>query len=135
METKDTKSSGERKPQQEQKHPDEWMRDLSPTHMAGQNIGPDSVEQEIGVATAYDVKDVHRWLLDLPDDDLKQIPILPPGTRLQQGATYLDLKDENRREFTATGEMTVEEGRYIVPKDQVPYILWNRLIGEEKPGQ
>lgn len=60
---------------------------------------------------------------------MKQIPILESGTRLRQGATYLDLE---RGEFTATGEMSVSPGQKLVPKDGVHYETWNKLIGEEK---
>ena len=135
METKDVKSSGKKKPQEEEKHPDEVMRDLNPAHLAGHNIGVTSSEPERGLRTAHDVKEVHRALAGFEDDDLKQIPILPVGSRLSQGATYIDLAGAPPREFTATGEMAAEEGKYYVPKDAVPYILWNRLIGEPKPGQ
>lgn len=134
METRDSKSGSQPKPQEEQKHPEEWVRDLNPEQLAGQNIGAVS-EEELGNRTAYDVKEVHRLLGSLDDDDLKQIPILPRGTRLQQGATYIDLAEASPREFTATGDMSAEEDHYVVPKDQVPYPLWNRLIGEQKPGQ
>ena len=135
METKGDKSSDTRRPQQEQKHPDEWQRDLNPDHMEGQNIGPTSDDRERAITTAYEVKELHRTLKGFADDDLKQIPIVPPGTRLQQGATYIDLADAPPSEFKATGGVTARQGHYYVPKDRVPYPLWNRLIGEEKPGQ
>lgn len=122
-------------PQQNGTPTDEWERDLHPNAMAGQNTGPVSSRQERGIQTAYDRKDVHRSLDGFADDDLKQIPILPEGTRLQQGATYVDLADGNREEFTAMGGMTAEANHVYVPKDEVPYPLWNRLIGEEKPGR
>ena len=112
-----------------QKHPEEWRRDLSPDRMAGQNIGGVAEEHERMTHTAYDVKPVHRALEGFADDELKQIPILETGTRLRQGATYLDLGGE---EFTATGEMQVRPGRNVVPKDGVHYETWNKLIGEEK---
>ncbi len=67
------------------------------------------------------------------DDELKQVPLVPDGTRLQQGATYVDLSEESPREFTARGDMEAGPGHAYVPKDQVPYEIWNRLIGEEKP--
>jgi len=116
------------KPQTEQKHPDEWNRDLNPDRLAGQNIGsassaaPDRMNR-----TAYDVKPVHRALRDMADDELKQIPILEAGTRLQQGATYLDLE---RGAFTATAEMSVHTDQNVVPKDGVHYETWNRLTRE-----
>jgi hypothetical protein len=31
--------------------------------------------------------------------------------------------------------MAALPGNAYVPKDRVPYEIWNRLIGEEKPGQ
>jgi hypothetical protein len=64
---------------------------------------------------------------------LKQLPILPAGTRLEQGATYLDLNDRQAGEFTARSDMIVEEGQLIVPKTEVDHQLWNRLRGVEEP--
>ena len=55
------------------------------------------------------------------------------GTRLEQGATYVDLHDPHRREFTATGDMTAGPDNWYVPKDAVDHQLWNRLIGIENP--
>ena len=131
------KGEPERKPQTERKHPDEWQQDLSPDHMAGQNISPFSEQQEQELRTAHDIKGLHRGRLkDFNDTDLKQIPVLAPGTRLAQGATYIDLNEGAvPREFTATGEMTAGAEHCYVPKNQVPYEIWNRLIGEPKPGQ
>jgi hypothetical protein len=113
-------------PQARSKHPEEWERDLNPDRMAGQNIGGAAEAREREARTAYDVKPVHRALDGFNDDELKQIPVLDPGTRLRQGATYLEL---GRGEFTATGEMSVEPGQYVVPKDRVHYETWNRLTG------
>ncbi len=83
--------------------------------------------------TAYDVKDVHRLLEGITDDGLKQIPILIEGVRLEQGATYIDLRDPQRRELTATGDMIAGRENWYVPKDSVDYELWNRLIGIQNP--
>src|SRR5690606_13626095 len=116
-------------PQAEQKHPPEWSRDLNPDHLAGQNIG---LPPE-GLPNAYDVKDVNRSLSRFDDDELRQIPILPEGERLQQGATYLDLSKPDHGEFTATAEMSARSGEHLVPKSEVPYTLWNRLRGIEDP--
>jgi hypothetical protein len=55
--------------------------------------------------------------------------VLPEGQRLQQGGTYLDLNDLDRGEFTAMGNMEASPGNAFVPKDQVPYQVWNRLRG------
>jgi hypothetical protein len=117
------------KPQMQQKHPDEWNRDLNPDRLAGQNIGGEAEHREKNARTAHDVKPVHRALEEFRDDELEQIPVLDPGTRLRQGATYLDL---DQGEFTATGEMAVERGHCIVPKDLVPYETWNKLLNRQR---
>lgn len=123
------------KPQAVQKHPDEWQRDLNPEHLAGQNIGVDpehAIEREM---TAFHLRKRGHDLRGLDDNDLKQVPVLAEGTRLQQGATYVDLTRAEPREFTATADMMTERGHAYAPKDRVPYEVWNRLIGEAKPGQ
>jgi hypothetical protein len=111
------------------KHPEEWRRGLNPDRMAGQNIGGAAEAHERMTRTAYGAKRIHRALDEFTDDELKQIPILDSGTRLPQGATYLDLV---RAEFTATGEMAVAPGQTLVPKDGVHYEMWNRLVRQEK---
>jgi len=86
-----------------------------------------------GPRTAYDLKEAHRMLEGITDDGLKQIPVLWPGTRLDQGATYIDLREPRRREFTATADMIAGEDHWYVPKHDVDYELWNRLIGIANP--
>jgi hypothetical protein len=116
-----------------QQHPEQWRRDLNPNAMAGQNLGLDNPHPEQSARTAYDLKEVHDSLRDLTDDGLKQIPVLPNGARLEQGGTYIDLHDPQRKEFTATGDMQAEPGHWYVPKDSVDYQLWNRLRGVKEP--
>jgi hypothetical protein len=124
------KSDVDAKPQTERKHSDEWAGDLSPNRMAGQNAGVRSAERERGQRTAKDDKIVHGQLAnDLTDDELHQVPILSEGQRLQQGGVYVDLNDDARKEFTATGDMIAAAGRRITSKAEVPYEIWNRLIG------
>ena len=62
---------------------------------------------------------------------MKNIPILPAGTRLDQGATYLDLMNPDKGEYSAVSNETVGEKDYIVPKKEVDYLLWNRLTGKD----
>ncbi|MEN3331726.1 MAG: hypothetical protein V7641_1091 [Blastocatellia bacterium] len=112
------------------KHPPEYMRDLNPNAMAGQNIGTPSTTP---MRTAYDIKGAHRRLSHLLDDDLKQIVVQPEGARLKQGATYVDLNDLERGEFTATGDMAAGPDNWYVAKDDIHYNLWNLLIGVETP--
>src|SRR5437868_14701865 len=115
--------------------PEGLRADLNPDLMAGQNIGLEGYhpEKARGVKTAYDVKGVHDRFQSLGDDELKQIPILPAGTRLEQGATYIDLKEREPKEFTARGEMEAKPTNWFVPKNEVDYQLWNRLIGVDNP--
>jgi hypothetical protein len=123
------------KQQARQKHPDEWQRDLNPEHLAGQNIGQESDERERTDGTAFHLRKRGYELRGLDDNDLKQVPVLAEGTRLQQGATYVNLVDDDPKEFTATGDQRAQAGDAYAPKDKVPYDVWNRLIGEPKPGQ
>ncbi len=114
-------------------HPEPWRHDLNPDAMAGQNVGATATPERVtSRRTAYDLKDAHDALHEFRDDVLAQIPIVPEGTRLQQGATYIDLKGD-RKEFTARADMEAEPGHWYVAKDEVDYQLWNMLIGVKNP--
>jgi len=115
------------------KHPEPYQHDLNPEAMAGQNIGLGETQPAKTAPTAYDVKPVHRCLQGFADDELTQIRLLPAGSRLEQGATYFDLANLARGEFTATGDMEVGPNQWVVAKKEVPYQLWNRLLGVETP--
>jgi len=118
------------------KHPPEYQRDLNPDAAAGINFGTvGSHPEKENPRTAFDVKEAHRLLKDFTDDQLKQIPILPVGHRLEQDATYLDLAAPDRKEFTATSGMEVGPDALIVPKSEVDYQLWNRLRGITDPAR
>jgi len=102
---------------------DTWEQDLHPDRSADRN----------DVArTAYDMEAAHRNLSDMADDDMKQIPIVADGVRLEQGATYIDLL-AGRTEFSAIGSMEAGQGHAYVAKNDVDYQMWNRLIGVENP--
>ncbi len=134
MDTRSGKNRSDPKPQREEKHPREWEEDLNPSHMAGQNIGPTMGDRTADSVTAYEMKGVHRLLAGYTDDELKQIPVLTEGTRLQQGATYIDLAEQHPTEFKVNGGVTIGREQLIVPKDRVPYPLWNKLIGTTGSG-
>lgn len=119
--------------QPEQAITDGFDRDLHPDPLAGQNIGPRSDEGHRAGRTAYDVRAIHRTLRDWPDDELKEIPLLPQGERLQQGGVYLNLRDPERGEIRATGDRQASADDAFVAKDQVPYPTWNRLRGIDHP--
>lgn len=110
-----------------------YADELRPHDRAGENAGSPGAGSGVLTRTAYDVKGAHHAFHTFSDDDLKQIPILPPGARLEQGATYIDLKAARPSEFSALGGMTAGEDTWYVPKSNVPYTLWNRLIGVDNP--
>lgn len=113
--------------------PDKWQRDLNPNPNAGLNAGMQGSLPEKSAANAYDLKDVHRYLEGFTDDELRQIRVLPPGSRLKQGATYVDLLDSECKEFTAMGGMEVGSDNWYVPKTETSYEIWNRLTGVQNP--
>ena len=123
----------QRIPRPGEQHPERWRDDLNPDAMAGQNLGVAGPHPEGDAHTAYELKEVHRRLADFHDDDLKQIPIVPEGSRLEQGATYIDLAEDEPKEFTALGNMEAGPRNCYVLKSAVDYTLWNRLIGVQDP--
>jgi hypothetical protein len=132
----DRNQDREPKQQARQKHPDEWQRDLNPNFLAGQNIGAQAEPRPDQEWTAFHLRKRGYEVSGLDDNELKQVPLVAEGERLQQGATYVDLTEGScPQEFTARADMTAQAGHAYVPKDRVPYEIWNRLICEEKPGQ
>jgi hypothetical protein len=116
------------RPQEEQKHPDRWRRDLNPDHMEGQNIGPSSTGSHPRARTAADIEALVERLSEFNQDELSLIPIVPDGSELKQGAVYLDLRDPTPVPITATAEIVATPGRYYTPQAEVPYEIWNRLV-------
>ncbi|MBI3973880.1 MAG: hypothetical protein HY332_21595 [Chloroflexi bacterium] len=114
-------------------HPEAWREDLNPDALAGQNEGPLSAADEKRFRTLHDIKELHRRYSGLADDELRRVPVVPAGSRLEQGATYFDLNDVDRGEFTAAADMIAGPENYYVPKSEVDYPLWNRLIGVRNP--
>ena len=117
----------------EEKHPEPAQHDLNPDAAKGLNWGLAGQHPEKNALSAKDVKEVHEFLSHLRDDELDRVPILPPGVRLETNATYLNLRESPPREFTAEGSEDVAEGDWIVPKTEVDYPLWNRLLGITSP--
>ena len=127
----------DRKPRQQarEKHPAQWQQDLNPNHLAGQNIGAASDSAREAEWTAFHLRKAGLDNTVVNDEELKQVPLVPEGTRLQQGATYVDLMRDPTQEFTARADMIAGSENAYAPKDKVPYEIWNRLIGEPKPEQ
>lgn len=120
------------------RHPEPWLRDLNPNALAGQNIGPQNIgpesdrPEEHGIR-ASDLKEARARLPELSADELAELRILPVGSRLEEGAVYLDLLDRSRGEFKAEGSMHAAQGEWLVAKRDVDHELWNRLRGKLIP--
>lgn len=113
---------------------DPFQHDLNPDMLAG--VNDSALEPKVvPPCTVYDIKAINQSLTDLEDFELKQIPIIPEGTRLKQGATYVDLHDPQRQEFTARANMVAGPDNWYVAKTDVPYPLWNYLIGVRDPAR
>jgi hypothetical protein len=111
-----------------------YRNEWNPAAGDGSDLAPAGQQpQKDHSRTAYDVQEAHRQLVDWSDDDLKQVPLLPAGARLEQAATYVDLRDPARREFAATGEMQVPIDGLYVPRTEVDDRTWNRLLGVRTP--
>jgi hypothetical protein len=120
----------------ENPHPPGWQQDLNPQFLAGQNFSVRNADAGKDWPTAFDDKTLHRELSDRFDDDLlKGIPVLPAGTRLRQGATYVDLRHRPLDPFTATADIEAGKQNAFVPKAEVDYRIWNRLIGVQDPAR
>jgi hypothetical protein len=116
------------KPQEQQKHPAEWSDDLNPHRMEGQNIGASSKSSNLLARTAADLDVLAGRLDNFSRDELSQIPIVPVGTKLKQGAVYLDMRIPAPVPFTATADTAATELNYYTPKAEIPYELWDRLV-------
>lgn len=124
-------------PKPETEQPERYAEDLNPALMAGRNYGlegPEPTRQDRAL-TADDLKEAHRQWPDLDRDHLRSIPIVPPGTRLQQGATYFDLHNPQRGEIVATADMEAGPDNWYTPKSEVNYELWNMITGVRDPAR
>ena len=124
---------GSAKPQEQEKHPPEWRGDLNPERMEGQNIGASSKRNDSSACTAGDIDMLAGRLNGFTRDELSQIPIVPSGTKLKQGAVYLDMRIPSPVPFPATADITATEMSYYAPKADIPYELWNRLVAALGP--
>ena len=119
---------GSTKPQEMQKHPDDWNKDLNPDRLEGQNIGASSKPDNLRAYTAADIDVLAGRLNSFSRDELSQIPIIRVGTKLKQGAVYLDMRIPAPVPFTATADTQATELNYYTPKAEIPYELWDRLV-------
>jgi len=91
------------------------------------------LRMEKDARTAFDVNDVHRRLSNLTDNVLKQILILPEGTHLTPGQTYLDLAAPEQGEVVPGADVRAGRENRFVAKHDVDYQTWNVLLGIDNP--
>lgn len=105
----------------------DFDRDLRPHEFAGINAG---VSHQTNTRSAYDIKELHTQYPHFSSSDLKSISVLPTGARLEQGATYLDLRHCDSGEFKARADIVAGDDNLFVAKAGVNYQLWNKLCGK-----
>lgn len=123
----------------------EWRRDPRPdkgdmavdrsqvTTLHPEDHRPDPLHMEKDARTAFDVKDVHRRLSGLTDNVLKHILILPEGTHLTPGQTYLDLAAPEKGEFVPGADVRAGRDNRFIAKNDVDYQTWNVLLSVDNP--
>jgi len=112
----------------------DFTRDLNAHDRTGEDHGENQTLLP-GALSADEIKGMHTILADLTDDELKNITILPAGTRLEQGAKYIDLRHLEQGEFVARSNMMADVDNAYVPKKETDYLLWNRLNQVETPAR
>ena len=106
--------------------PDEFADDLAPVDR------PDETGGHVDESTpAADDRQLTGKLDALSADEIARLAVLEPGTRLDQGATYLDLNDIGRGPFKALGGHEARAHNRYVAKRDTDYELWNRLVGDD----
>jgi hypothetical protein len=88
----------------------------------------DTGEREGGPRSAADVKAEHRILREIPEDELRRLPLVPAGAFLQRGEWYLDLHNPARGEFPGNGREHVRPGQRVVARSSGPRELWRKLV-------
>ncbi|HEU5379779.1 MAG TPA: hypothetical protein VFV38_30515 [Ktedonobacteraceae bacterium] len=105
----------------------EFNHDLKVSQRPAAGLGLGTATPPGGGYSAYSIKELHSRLADLTDDELKNITILPTGTRMEEGAQYIDLNHLERGAFVADANMLAWPEHYYVAKKETDYVLWNRL--------
>jgi hypothetical protein len=118
----------QRKPQDEQKHPETVQNAINPHDGVVKTAGTSGAD-EPKMRPASELKRMIRALHGFTMDELEHVPVVEPGSRLKPGAVYLDLGGSQRRPFMAADESYAGEDSLCVAKSAVAYPLWNRLLG------
>jgi hypothetical protein len=120
------------KPQDRAKHPVAIERNLNPGVQAVRTRGTPRA-QEPRTRPASELKEVVRAISGFSNDELRQIRVVVPGSRLAPGATYLDLRRFDRQPFAAADESYAGKDTWYVAKTDTPPPLWKRLQSSAPP--
>lgn len=113
----------------------EFAHDLEVGQRPAGGMGTGSAAATGGGPSAFEAKRLHTKLADLTDDELKNVPLVPTGTRLVEGAQYIDLNHLERGAFVADSRMISGPEDVYVAKKAVDYVLWNRLNQVDNPAR
>jgi hypothetical protein len=81
---------------------------------------------------AAEDKVLYSRLPEFTSDELSRLQVVEPGTRLEQGGTYVNLNRLGDGPFKALGgHEATEVDRYVAKRD-TDYELWYRLVGEDR---
>ena len=107
----------------------DFDNDLHPHNRAGQNDSPDRNEGRSAFMLKENESTLHPRLQALPNQELKQIPLLDTGTRLQEGAAYLDLRNLNGGAFQGMNNREVSADDAFVAKSHLDHEQFAYLTG------
>lgn len=109
-------------------------RELNQEHVQGPKIGGCRSDE---MRTAADLEELAATLAPFRRDELEQIPIIPTGAHLEQGAVYLDLRNPAAGPVRATADVIAAPENLYVPETKVCFESWNRLLAifseQERP--
>ncbi len=88
----------------------------------------ESGERPDRVRTADEVRSEHRILRGIPEEELRTLPLLPGGARLERGEWYLDLHNPARGEFPGSGREHVRPGQRVLARSAASRDLWGALL-------
>src|SRR5258708_2867857 len=103
----------QRKPDQTEKN-FEYEYDLRPDNLAGEDHGPRDKAVDYRIM-AYDIKELYGKLADLTDDELKDIPVLPLRSRLEQGAKHIVLLHRDLGDFLPPAPVFAHQDHHYDP--------------------
>ena len=107
----------------------DFDNDLHPHNRAGQNNSSDRNEGRTAFVLKENESTLHARLQKLPDQELKQIPLLDTGTRLQEGAAYLDLRNLDGGAFQGMNNREVGANDAFTSKSHLDHEQFAYLTG------